>query len=45
MKFVPKFQSGVPLHGKHLVPPAHGNLLGLVAALLYVEVEALTKLI
>jgi hypothetical protein len=45
MKFVPKFQLGVLLHGKHLVPPVHDNLLGLVPSLLYVEVEALTKLI
>jgi hypothetical protein len=36
MKFVPKFKLGILLHGKHLEPPVHGNLLGLVASLLYV---------
>jgi hypothetical protein len=45
MKSVPKFKLGFSLHGKYLVPPVHANLLGLVASLLYIEVEALTKLI
>jgi hypothetical protein len=43
MKYVPKFQLGFSLHGKYLVPPVHDNLLGLVASLLYVQVEALTN--
>jgi hypothetical protein len=45
MKSIPKFKLGFSLHGKYLVPPIHANLLGLVASLLYIEVEALTKLI
>jgi hypothetical protein len=36
IKFVPKFKLGFFLHGKHLVPHVHGNLLGLVASFLYV---------
>jgi hypothetical protein len=36
MKYVPKFQLGFSLHGMHLDPPVHSNLLVLVASLLYV---------
>jgi hypothetical protein len=43
MKYVPKFQLGFFLHGKYLVPLVHGNLLGLVVSLLYVQVEAITN--
>jgi hypothetical protein len=33
MKSIPKFKLGFLYHGKHLVPPFHGNLLVLVASL------------
>jgi hypothetical protein len=39
MKFVPKFQLGFSLHGKYLVAPVHGILLGLVASLIYVKLR------
>jgi hypothetical protein len=39
MKFVPKFKLVFSIHGKHLVPPVHSNLLGLVVSLLYVKLR------
>jgi hypothetical protein len=39
MKFVSKFKLGFLLSCKHLVAPVHGNLLGLVASLLYVKMR------
>jgi hypothetical protein len=39
MKFVPKFTLEIPLHGKHLVPPVHGILLGLMASFLRIELR------
>jgi hypothetical protein len=36
MKSVPNFSYDFLYHGKHLVPSIHGNLLVLVASLLYV---------
>jgi hypothetical protein len=37
MRFVPKFKLGISLHGKNLVPPVHGILLGLMASFLRIK--------
>jgi hypothetical protein len=41
MKFASRFQLGILLRGKHLVPPGHDILLGLLSPFLMDQVEAL----
>jgi hypothetical protein len=39
MNVVPKFKLAFSLHGKHLVTPVHGILLGLMASFLWIKLR------
>jgi hypothetical protein len=39
MKFVPNYKLGFSLGGKHLVPPGHGILLGLMPPFLRIKLR------
>jgi hypothetical protein len=39
MKYVSKFQLGFSLHAKHLVPPGHDILVGLIASFLIIKLR------